>query len=107
MTQVNMGGDRLKALPEAQMLMPYEARTDLAPPRTAAIVRATVALGKELGIAVLAEGVESEDQLNMLTDFGCLQVQGYLLTPPVCASEARSLLGKRWGARRSGSADAR
>ena len=68
--------------------------------KTAAIVRAVVSLGKDLGFAVLAEGVETEDQLQMLTDMGCMQVQGYLFSPPVCGSEARSLLRKSWGARR-------
>jgi EAL domain-containing protein (putative c-di-GMP-specific phosphodiesterase class I) len=60
--------------------------------KTAAIVRAVIALGADLGCAVLAEGVESEAQLTMLNDMGCRQVQGYLLALPVCANEARALL---------------
>jgi diguanylate cyclase (GGDEF)-like protein/PAS domain S-box-containing protein len=69
-------------------------------PKAAAIVRTVVSLGDELGITVLAEGVETEQQLAMLKDLGCQQMQGYLLAVPAPAAEARALLGRRWGARR-------
>jgi diguanylate cyclase (GGDEF)-like protein len=64
-----------------------------------AIVRAVISLGRELGFAVLAEGVETEEQLEMLDSLGCQQAQGYLLTPPIPAAEARTLMWRRWGAR--------
>ena len=67
--------------------------------KTAAIVRAIISLGEDLGFAVLAEGVETEAQFAVLVRMGCPQVQGYLLTPPVCAHEAKLLLIQRWGAR--------
>jgi diguanylate cyclase (GGDEF)-like protein len=67
--------------------------------KEAAIVRAVISLGRELGFTVLAEGVETEEQFAMLADLGCDQAQGYLLTPPTSASEASALMGKRWGAR--------
>jgi EAL domain-containing protein (putative c-di-GMP-specific phosphodiesterase class I) len=68
-------------------------------PKTAAIVRAVISLGADLGFAVLAEGVESEAQLTMLSGMGCQQVQGYLLALPACADEARTLLDSNWGRR--------
>ena len=68
--------------------------------KTAAIVRAVISLGEDFGFAVLAEGVETEEQLEMLASMGCQQAQGYLFTPPARADEARSLLAKCWGARR-------
>jgi EAL domain-containing protein (putative c-di-GMP-specific phosphodiesterase class I) len=68
-------------------------------PKTAAIVRAVISLGADLGFAVLAEGVESEAQLTMLSGMGCQQVQGYLLALPACAEEARTLLDSTWGRR--------
>ena len=71
-----------------------------ADPKTAAIVRAVISLGADLGFAVLAEGVESEAQLTMLSGMGCQQVQGYLLARPACAEEARALLAVNWGRRR-------
>jgi EAL domain-containing protein (putative c-di-GMP-specific phosphodiesterase class I) len=58
-----------------------------------------ISLGDNLGFAVLAEGVETEDQFELLVQMGCQQMQGYLLTPPVSAPQAAALLTKRWGAR--------
>jgi EAL domain-containing protein (putative c-di-GMP-specific phosphodiesterase class I) len=68
-----------------------------------AIVRTVIALAVNLGITVLAECVETEEQLAMLDEFGCQQAQGYLLTPPASAVHARALMSQRWGARLAGS----
>jgi diguanylate cyclase (GGDEF)-like protein len=67
--------------------------------KDAAIVRSIIALGKDLGVSVIAEGVETEEQFRMLRNLGCLQVQGYLLARPGPPQEARSLLMNRWGMR--------
>jgi EAL domain-containing protein (putative c-di-GMP-specific phosphodiesterase class I) len=64
-----------------------------------AIVRAVIELGKELGIAVIAEGVETEQQFQVLRDLGCLQVQGYLLARPTPQKEARDMIQRQWGGR--------
>jgi EAL domain-containing protein (putative c-di-GMP-specific phosphodiesterase class I) len=69
--------------------------------KTAAIVRALISLGDDLGFAVLAEGVETEAQFDVLRRMGCQQMQGYLLTHPVSAREVQPLLRRRWGARRA------
>jgi EAL domain-containing protein (putative c-di-GMP-specific phosphodiesterase class I) len=61
-------------------------------PKDAAIVRSVVSLGRELGFEVLAEGVETREQLNMLRSIGCAQAQGFLLGRPGSAQEIRSLL---------------
>lgn len=50
--------------------------------QTMAIVRAVLALGKSLGIKVLAEGVESVQQLSTLRGEGCHEAQGYYLGRP-------------------------
>jgi EAL domain-containing protein (putative c-di-GMP-specific phosphodiesterase class I) len=68
-------------------------------PKDAAIARAVISLGQELGLAVIAEGVETEEQFTMLRGLGCEQVQGYLLATPASAAEARALLRMRWGGR--------
>src|ERR1700722_440859 len=67
--------------------------------KTAAIVRSVLALGPEMGIAVMVEGVETEEQFALLERLGCRQVQGYLLAKPVPAVEARALLRIPWGTR--------
>ncbi len=51
-------------------------------PQTIAIIRAVVALGRSLGLSVLAEGIESAEQLHMLDMEGCNEGQGYLLGRP-------------------------
>ncbi|WEK03231.1 MAG: bifunctional diguanylate cyclase/phosphodiesterase [Candidatus Devosia phytovorans] len=48
-----------------------------------AIIRAVCALGKSLGMATIAEGVETEDQLSQVKKKGCQQVQGYLTGRPM------------------------
>jgi EAL domain-containing protein (putative c-di-GMP-specific phosphodiesterase class I) len=51
-----------------------------------AIVESSVQLGHRLGLKVVAEGVETEDQLDFIKRLGCEEAQGYLLGRP-CAAE--------------------
>lgn len=53
----------------------------------AAIVGAIVALGRTLNLDVVAEGVETQEQLDFLTRLGCNSLQGYLLGRPMPAEE--------------------
>jgi EAL domain-containing protein (putative c-di-GMP-specific phosphodiesterase class I) len=57
-----------------------------------AIVDAVIAMATRLGIAVVAEGVETEQQLAMLRDRQCAQIQGFLISPPVPADQVPALL---------------
>lgn len=52
-------------------------------PQSRAIIRAVLTLGESLKIPVLAEGVETSDQLEFLVEQGCDEVQGYLLGRPM------------------------
>ncbi|MEI9411067.1 putative bifunctional diguanylate cyclase/phosphodiesterase [Mesorhizobium salmacidum] len=62
---------------------------------SAAIVRTIIGLGAELGIVVTAEGVETERQLDMLRDNGCVEAQGYLIGVPSKPAEIQRLLKSR------------
>jgi diguanylate cyclase len=62
---------------------------------SAAIVKATLLLGKSLRIPVLAEGVETEQHLLFLQDEDCTSVQGYLFGKPMALSEVNGLISSR------------
>ena len=62
------------------------------------IVEAVIALAHGLGIGVVAEGIETDDQRRVLRDLGCDLGQGYLFSRPVPAVEAARLLPQRAGA---------
>ena len=55
------------------------------------IVEATINMAKSLGLVVLAEGVETEAQAEILRSFGCDQMQGYLFSKPISAKAFENL----------------
>ena len=61
-----------------------------------AIVRATIALAHGLNLRVVAEGVETNDQLRQLSELHCEYGQGYLFAKPIDPTEFQNFLGKRW-----------
>jgi EAL domain-containing protein (putative c-di-GMP-specific phosphodiesterase class I) len=67
--------------------------------KSVTVMRSIISLGADLGIDVIAEGVETEQQLHMLEDLGCPRVQGYLLGRPMPAKQAQVALRKAWGNR--------
>ena len=56
------------------------------------IVRALIELGRGLRMRVTAEGVETEEQLRLLTDDGCTEVQGFHMSHPLPAEELHRML---------------
>ncbi|MCJ2079026.1 EAL domain-containing protein [Methylobacterium sp. E-016] len=65
---------------------------DIADPDAAAIVRAVVGLGERLGMGIVAEGVETAEQLDLVRREGCHEVQGFLFSRPLPADEALAYL---------------
>jgi diguanylate cyclase (GGDEF)-like protein len=70
-------------------------RDMLAQPDCAAIVRSVIGLAQDLRIGVVAEGVETADQLEYLRQTNCDEVQGYLIGRPVSVDEIPALLSQK------------
>lgn len=62
-----------------------------------AIIQAVVGLGNQLGMHVVAEGVESEEQMRLLIECGCTHLQGYLFSRPLPANAIQALLASKDG----------
>jgi len=74
----------LKRLPLDQLKIDQSFVRDVdTNPNDAAIVRAILAMSQSLGIQAIAEGVESEAQLDFLKASGCTTYQGYLFGEPM------------------------
>ncbi|MCW9027368.1 MAG: EAL domain-containing protein, partial [Kangiella sp.] len=52
-----------------------------------ALSKAIIDIGKEFQLKVVAEGVETKEQLDLLNKHGCFQVQGFLFSKPLTATE--------------------
>lgn len=66
-----------------------------ADPDDTILIRAIIAMGHGLGLSVVAEGVETEDQLHFLRQQGCDHVQGYLHCRPGPAEQVRRFVEER------------
>jgi diguanylate cyclase (GGDEF)-like protein len=64
-------------------------------PDAAAVVRSSVQLAHSLHMKLVAEGVEDLETLDLLTDFGCDEAQGYYIAKPLAADEVLTWLNDR------------
>lgn len=85
----------LRNLPVDRLKIDRAFVRELPHPRDLAIVRAMVALAHNLGLEVVAEGVETEVQRQHLADAGVDVLQGYLLGKPMPLARCRETLGIR------------
>lgn len=60
------------------------------------IVHIITTLAATLGMSVVAEGIETEEQLKILRNLGCQYAQGYLFAKPLCISDAELYLKKEY-----------
>jgi diguanylate cyclase (GGDEF)-like protein len=67
-------------------------------PGDVAITRAVITMAQSLELAVVAEGVETQAQLDLLLSLGCTMVQGFLLGRPLPAAETAALLRQKGAA---------
>ena len=63
------------------------------------VVKTIIELGQALDIRVIAEGVETPEQYNLLTEMGCDEIQGYLVSRPLGVVALQAFLDNFGGAR--------
>ena len=63
--------------------------------QSATIIRAVIALSRGLGVPVVAEGVETEEQLRFLADENCAGIQGYLIGRPKPIADYAATVGRK------------
>jgi EAL domain-containing protein (putative c-di-GMP-specific phosphodiesterase class I) len=86
----------LQALPVEELKLDQSFIAHLGTdPRAAAIVRSTIELSHELGMQMVAEGVEDEVALGKLRAWGCDAAQGFLIARPMAADKLTQWLAAR------------
>jgi PAS domain S-box-containing protein len=86
----------LKRLPLVQLKIDQSfVRDVLTDPNAATIAHAVVTLGQSLGLAVIAEGVETEAQRDFLARHNCDAFQGYLFSPPIPVDQFDAFIASR------------
>lgn len=90
----------LKALPLDYLKIDKRLSEDITgSSRDRIVVRGVIDMARSLGLDVIAEGVETEDQLALLAQEGCTLYQGYLCSPPVDAEQLAVLIGRQAASR--------
>ncbi len=83
----------LKDLPVDMLKIDRSFVSDLpASEASMAIVAAAIELSHRLGLSVVAEGVETDEQYDCLEELGCDLIQGFVVSPPVAASALASMM---------------
>jgi diguanylate cyclase (GGDEF)-like protein len=89
----NASIEYLAKLPATELKIDRSFITDiLADPRAEAIVRSTIDLARNLGLTVVAEGIETEAVLRHLTALGCDTAQGYFISRPQPPEQLTAML---------------
>ncbi len=84
----NASIEYLTTLPASELKIDRSFITGILEDRRAeAIVRSTIDLARNLGLTVVAEGIETQPELDHLTELGCDVAQGYLLSRPLPADQ--------------------
>jgi diguanylate cyclase (GGDEF)-like protein len=84
----------LKALPLDYLKIDKRLVQDIAgSTRDRIVVRSVIDMARSLGLGVIAEGVETEEQLSLLAKEGCTLYQGFLCAPPLATADLAALIG--------------
>jgi len=82
----------LKRLPLSQLKIDQSFVSDMTIDSDNSIVKTIIVMAKSLNLDVIAEGVETEEQRQLLASYGCQHYQGYLFSKPVVIAQFESLL---------------
>ncbi len=83
----------LKALPLDYLKIDKRLSQDIAGSmRDRIVVRSVIDMARSLGLDVIAEGVETEEQLSLLAQEGCNLYQGFLCAPPLASADLEALI---------------
>jgi len=83
----------LKSLPLDYLKIDRRLSQDIAgSPRDRIVVTGVIEMARSLGLSVIAEGVETEEQLSLLAEQGCELYQGFLFSPPVDVKSLEALV---------------
>jgi EAL domain-containing protein (putative c-di-GMP-specific phosphodiesterase class I) len=82
----------LRRLPLDKLKLDQSFIRDAGNERDMAITRAIISMSQSLNLAVVAEGVETQAQIDLLLSLGCTMVQGFLLGRPLPAAATAKLL---------------
>ena len=89
----------LRELPVDIVKLDREFVSDIdSSPMSQAIVQAILTLSKVLGLEVVAEGIERQSQIDVLSDLGCDIFQGFLLGKPLSLDDAHQMAQRQWPA---------
>lgn len=85
----------LKALPLDYLKIDSQLSQDITgSTRGRVVVTSVIEMARSLGLSVVAEGVENEEQLALLAEAGCNVYQGFFFSPPISAEELGKLMRK-------------
>ena len=84
----------LQSFPFDKMKIDRSFVNNVRNPQSAAIVRAVIGLGRTLRVPVLAEGVETREQLAYLAQEGCDEMQGFLTGRPLPIAHYSEVIGR-------------
>jgi diguanylate cyclase (GGDEF)-like protein len=85
----------LKALPLDYLKIDKKLAQDITgSPRDRVVVRGVIEMARSLGLTVIAEGVETEEQLDLLAKEGCQYYQGFLCAEPLTGAALAGLIGR-------------
>ncbi|MEL7564125.1 MAG: EAL domain-containing protein [Dehalobacterium sp.] len=84
----------LKQLPISTLKIDKSFINDLSSQKVSSLIEVIIAMAQKMNLLIVAEGVETQEQLDLLKSFGCNIIQGYLLSKPLTEEDTVSFLNR-------------